>query len=153
MTCFPLHLPAFSLLLMTLIYIHFSCNPHHFAYSNVSPNRNISASHLTNDLTNVEKWGSNNLVKFHQQKTTQVVISLKDHKYFPPVFINGHRLDISSFFTQLGPSVSPNLTWKSHIHSIAKHASQKLGLLSRARGYFSPSQLLTKYESQIRLSM
>ena len=67
--------------------------------------------------------------------------------------MNGHKLDISSSFTQLGLSVSSNLTWKPHIISIAKHASQKLGFLSRARGYFSPSQLLTIYKSQIRPSL
>ena len=45
------------------------------------------------------------------------------------------------------------ITWKSHINSIAKHASQKLGLLSRACGYFSPSKLLTIYKSQIHPSL
>ena len=45
------------------------------------------------------------------------------------------------------------ITWKSHINSIAKHASQKLGFLSRARGYFSPSKLLTIYKSQIHPSL
>ena len=63
--------------------------------------------------------------------------------------MNGHKLEISSSFTQLGISGSSNLTWKPHIISNAKHASQKLGFLSRARGYFSPSQLLTIYKSQI----
>ena len=67
--------------------------------------------------------------------------------------MNGHKLDISSSITQLGLSISSNLTWKPHINSIAKHASQKLGFLSRARGYFSPSQLLTIYKSQIRPSL
>ena len=71
----------------------------------------------------------------------------------PPVFMSGHGLDISSSFTQLGLSVSSNLSWKTHIHSIPKHASQKLGFLSRARGFFSPSQLLTIYKSQIRPSL
>ena len=71
----------------------------------------------------------------------------------PPVFMNGHKLDISSSITQLGLSISSNLTWKPHINSIAKHASQKVGFLSRARGYFSPSQLLTIYKSQIRPSL
>ena len=64
-----------------------------------------------------------------------------------------HKLDISPSITQLGLSISSNLTWKPHINSIAKHASQKLGFLSRARGYFSPSQLLTIYKSQIRPSL
>ena len=70
-----------------------------------------------------------------------------------PVFTNSHKLDISSSFTQLGLSVSSNLTWKPHINSIAKNASQKLGFLSRACGYFSPSTLLPIYKSQIRPSL
>ena len=50
-------------------------------------------------------------------------------------------------------SISSNLTWKPHIHSIAKHASEKHGFLFRTRGYFSPSQLLTIYKSKIRPSL
>ena len=119
----------------------FSSNPQYLAYSNISPYCNTSASLLTNDLIHVDKRGNDNLVKFNQEKTTQVVISRKHHQDFHPVFMNGRKLDISSSFTQLGLSVSSNLTWKPHINSIAKHASQKLGFLSRARGYFSPSQL------------
>ena len=117
----------------------FSSNPQHLAYSNISPYRNTSVSLLTYDLTNVEEWGSDNLVKFNQEKTTQVVISSKHHLDFPSVFMNDHKRNISSSFIQLGPSISSNLTWKPHINSIAKHASQKLGFLSRARSYFSPS--------------
>ena len=71
----------------------------------------------------------------------------------PPVFVNGHKLGISSSFIQLGFSISSNLTWKPHVNSIEKRASQKLGFLSRARGYFSPSQLLNIYKSQIRSSL
>ena len=67
--------------------------------------------------------------------------------------MNDHKLDISSSFTQLGLSVSSNLTWKPHINSTAKHASQKLGFLSIACGYFSPPQLLTIYKSQIHPSL
>ena len=127
----------------------FSSNLQHLAYSNISPHRNTSASLLTNDLTNVDKWGNDNLVNINQGKTTQVFMSRKHHQEFPPVFINGNRLDILSSFIHLGLSISSNLTWKPHIHSIAKHASQKLGFLSRARGYFLPSQLLPTYKSQI----
>ena len=56
----------------------------------------------------------------------------------------------SASFTQLGLSLSSNLTWKTHIHSLAKHASQKLGFLARARGFFSSSHLLSIYKSQSR---
>ena len=128
----------------------FSSNPLNLSYSNVSSYRNTSASLLTNDLSTVEMWGNDCRVKFDQRKTTQVVISRKHHQDPPPVFMSGHELDISSSFTQLGLSVSSNLSWKTHTHSIAKHASQKLGFLSRACGFFSLSQLLTIYKSQIR---
>ena len=63
--------------------------------------------------------------------------------------MNGHKLEIPSSSTQLGLSVSSNLTWQPHINSITKHPSQKFGFLSRACGYFSPSQLLSIYKSQI----
>ena len=42
---------------------------------------------------------------------------------------------------------------KTHIHSLAKHASQKLGFLARARGFFSSSHLLAIYKSQTRPSI
>ena len=67
--------------------------------------------------------------------------------------MNGDKLDTSASFTQLGLSLSSNLTWKTHIHSLAKHASQKLGFLARARGFFSTPHLLTIYKSQIRPSL
>ena len=130
----------------------FSSNPQHFAHSNISPYCNTSASILTNDFTNVEKWGSDNEVKFDEEKTKQVVISRKHHQDFPPVFMNSHKLDIPSSFIQFGLSISSNLTWKPNINSIAKHASEKLGFLSRARGYFSP-HLLAIYKSQIHPSL
>ena len=61
----------------------FSSNPQHLAYSNISPYRNTSASRLTNDLTNVEKWGIDNLLKFNEENTKHVVISRKHHQDFP----------------------------------------------------------------------
>ena len=67
--------------------------------------------------------------------------------------MNGDELDTSTSFTQLGLSLSSNLTWKTHIHSLTKHASQKLGFLVRARGFFSSSHLLSIYKSQIRPSL
>ena len=63
--------------------------------------------------------------------------------------MNGDELDTSASFTQLGLFLSSNLTWKTHIHSLAKHASKKLGFLARARGFFSSSHLLSIYKSQI----
>ena len=58
----------------------FSSNTQHLAYSNVSPYRKASALLLMNDLSNTEKWGTDNLVKFNQGKMTQLVTSCKYHR-------------------------------------------------------------------------
>ena len=104
-------------------------------------------------ITSLIKLGKDNLVSFNQSKTKQAVISRKRNQNFPAVLTNGDELDTSASFTQLGLSLSSNLTWKTHIHSLAKHASQKLGFLARARGFFSSSHLLSIYKSQIRPSL
>ena len=53
----------------------------------------------------------------------------------------------------LGLSFTKNLNWKSHISSLAKTASKKLGVLWRLRPFFSPSQLLALYRGLIRPCM
>ena len=107
----------------TFLSSSFSFNPNDHASIDIQLHRNISASLLSNDLTVIEKWGKDNLVSFNQSKTKQAVISRKRSQNFPAVFMNGDELDISASFTQLGLSLSSNLTWKTHIHSLAKHAS------------------------------
>ena len=132
----------------TFLSSSFSCNPNDHASTNIQLHRKISASLLSNDLTVIEKWGKDNLVLFNQSKTKQAVISCKRNQNFPPVLMNGDELDTSASFTQLGFSLSSNLTWKTHIHSLAKHASQRLGFLARACGFVSSSHL-SIYKSQI----
>ena len=137
----------------TFLSSSFSFNPNDHASSDIQLHKNISASLLSNDLTIIEKWGKDNLVLFNQNKTTQAIISRKQNQNFPSVLMNGDELDTSTSFTQLGLSLSSNLTWKTHIHSLAKQASQKLGFLARAHGFFSSSHLLSIYKSQIRPSL
>ena len=133
----------------TFLSSSFSFNPNDHASTDIQLHRSISASLLSNDLTVIEKWGKDNLVSFNQSKTKQAVISRKRNQNFPAVFMNGDELDTSASFTQLGLSRSSNLTWKTNIHSPAKHASQKLGFLARASGFFSSSHFLSMYKSQI----
>nr|CAH7730580.1 unnamed protein product [Callosobruchus chinensis] len=45
------------------------------------------------------------------------------------------------------------MIWHEHVSSIATAAGKKLGYLFRARKYFSPSNLLALYKSQIRHSL
>ena len=131
----------------TLITSSFSFNPNDHASTDIQLHRSISASFLSNDLTVIEKWGKDNLVSFNQSKTKQAVISRKRSQNFPAVLMNSDELDTSASFTQLGLSLSSNLTWKTHIHSLAKHASQKLDFLARARRFFSSPSIYTSPKS------
>nr|CAH7737966.1 unnamed protein product [Callosobruchus chinensis] len=45
------------------------------------------------------------------------------------------------------------MIWHEHVSSIATAAGKKLGYLSTAKKYFSPSNLLTLYKAQIRPSL
>ena len=137
----------------TFLSSSFSFNPIDHASTDVQLHRNISVSLLSNDLTVIEKWGKDNLVSFNQSKTKQAVISRNRNQNFSPVLMNDDKLDTSASLTQLGLTLSSNLTWKAHIHSLAKHASQKLGFLARACGFFSSSHLVSIYKSQIRPSL
>ena len=137
----------------TFLTSSFSFNPNDHASTDIQLHRNIPASLHSNDLTVIEKWSKDDLVSFNQSKTKQAVISRKRNQGFPPVLMSGDELDTSASFTQLGLSLSSNLTWKTHIHSLAKHVSQKLGFLVRARGFFSSSHLLSIYKSKVRPSL
>ena len=120
---------SFSFADVTYLSSSSSSNPQHLAYSllfitiiihisllfititiHISLLLKTSASLLTNDLTNVEKWGNDNLVKYNQEKTIHVVISRKNHQDVTPVFKNGHKPNISSSFIQLGLSTASYLT-------------------------------------------
>ena len=95
----------------TLLSSSFSFNPNDHASTDIKLHRNTSASLLSNDLTVIEKQGKGNLVSFNQSKMKQAVISRKRNQDFPPVLMNGDELDTSASFTQLGSSLSSNLTW------------------------------------------
>ena len=137
----------------TFLSSSFLFNPNDPASTDIQLHRNTSAFLPSNDLTVIEKWGKDNLVLFNQSQTKQAVISCKQNQNFPPVLVNGNELDTSTFFTRLGLSLLSNLTWKTHIHSVAKHAFQKLGFLARAHGFFTSSHILTLYKTQIRPSL
>ena len=96
----------------TFLSSSFSFNPNDHVSTDIQLHRNISASLLSNDLTVIEKWGKDNLVSFNQSKTKQAVISCKRNQNFPAAFMNGDELDTSASLTQLGRSLSSNLTWK-----------------------------------------
>ena len=105
---------------------------------------------VNQDLQTITSWGETNIVKFNQAKTQSLLITRKTDKNSPLIEISTSSIPESKLITMLGLKISSDLSWKQHIKDIAKHASQRLGVLFRTRRFFTQTQLLTLYKSQVR---
>ena len=113
--------------------------------------REEALARLNSDLSKISDWGKENLVVFNASKTQFLHLSTRHnlpHDY--PIFFNDTQLNPSSSLDILGISISSDFSWKNHLTSLAKTASQKLGVLNRLRGFFSPAQLLALYRGTVR---
>jgi hypothetical protein len=118
--------------------------------NSLNTNRASSAASLNSDLDAIVNWGSTNLVSFNHSKTQSLLISNKRNLTVPSISMSGSNLTQSNSISMLGIVVTSDLSWKSHIVSISKRAARKLGFLFRAKKFFTPSQLLILYKSQVR---
>ncbi|WP_435331364.1 reverse transcriptase domain-containing protein, partial [Klebsiella pneumoniae] len=88
-----------------------------------------AAERLTSDLSIISNWGKKNLVSFNAEKTQFLHISTRhDTPENYPIFFNNTQLVPSSSLNCLGLSFSPKLNWYSHILSLTKSASSRLGV-------------------------
>ena len=123
----------------------------YFSQQELNTSRIDAIKLLTSDLSIISDWGRANLVLFNASKTQFLHLSTRHNlpnNY--PLFFNNTQLSPSSTLDILGLSFTKSLNWKSHISSLAKTASMKLGVLWRLRPFFSPYQLLTLYRGLIR---
>ena len=128
----------------------FEAAPSTIQLSNSRNNINVS---LNEDLQTICTWGVDNLVNFNSTKTQCTTFSLKRTPFLPHLNFNNINLPPCPSLDILGLSFNPEFVWKGHIASLAKSASQKLGILFRFRKYFTPKQLLALYVGKIRPCM
>ena len=98
---------------------------------------------LTSDLSTISDWVRKNLVWFNVSKNQFLHLSTRQNlldNY--PFYFNDTHLSLSSTLNILGLSFTKTINWKSHISSLAKSASNKLGVLCRLHQFFSLYQLL-----------
>ena len=83
---------------------------------------------------------------FNASKTQFLHLSTRQNipDHYPLYFADTH-LPLSSTLNILGLSFTKTLNWKSHISSLAKSASKKLGVLCRLHQFVSLCQFLTLY--------
>ena len=101
----------------------------------ITESANQEAS-LNSDIAAIFDRGAFNRVTFNDKKTQVVQISLKRRDDSASLSMSDCPLSTSRNVNMLGISISENLSWKNHIHNIARNASRRLGILFRSRQYF-----------------
>ncbi|XP_022818618.1 uncharacterized protein LOC111351080 [Spodoptera litura] len=108
---------------------------------------------LNLSLQAVSDWGDANLVRFNASKTQACLFSAKRSRFpLTPTF-RGVSVPMGDRLELLGVTLMPILNFGSYIETKAQLAGRKLGVLSRVRRYFTPEQLLTLYQIQVRSCM
>ncbi|CAH2207692.1 jg25921 [Pararge aegeria aegeria] len=104
-------------------------------------------------LSEVSDWGDTNLVQFNASKTQACLFSAKRSPFPLSLTFRNVSVPITNSIELLGISISSNLSFGQCIESKAKTAGKKLGILNKVKRYFTPEQLLTLYQAQVRSCM
>ncbi|VEN34323.1 unnamed protein product, partial [Callosobruchus maculatus] len=116
--------------------------------------RQQHASQLNADIKTIVEWGLANKVQFNKKTKTQATaLTKKSHDGLPTVEMEGDPIVESPSVKLLGINSNNNMSCHDHVVSVAKTASQKLGVLFPCRKLYTPEQLLLLYKAQIRRSL
>ncbi|VEN60935.1 unnamed protein product [Callosobruchus maculatus] len=107
-------------------------------------------SQINVDIKTIIERGLVNKVQFNVQKTQATTLAKKSHIGLPTVEMEGHPIVESLSVKLLRININNNMSWHDHVVSIAKTASQKLGVWFRCRKLYTPELL---YKAQIRPSL
>ncbi|KAK3085741.1 hypothetical protein FSP39_008065 [Pinctada imbricata] len=110
-----------------------------------------SAEILNSDLEKIHHWSRQWLVDFNPNKTESLLISNKQHSPFhPALYMNDTVIKEVEHHKHLGITFTSDLSWDTHIDSIAKKASKKLHILRKLRFVLDRLSLQKIYFSFIR---
>ena len=112
--------------------------------------RRLLVSEIDATLSRITDWGRANLVEFNCDKTQACAFSAKRETFQPSPQFQSVQLPIVSSIGVLGVDLSHDLNFRDHIEGKALIASKKLGILNKAREYFTPEMRLLLYKTQVR---
>lgn len=110
-------------------------------------------SEMEGTLNRISDWGRQNLVQFNPHKTQVCAFTAKKAPFAVAPTFQNTAMPISKSLEILGVEVSSDVQFHSHLMDKAKLAAKKLGVLNRAKRYFTPRQLLLLYKAQVRPHM
>ena len=108
---------------------------------------------LQSDLWTLQGWSRTWKLSFNATKC-QVLSVARTLKYDFNYYINNNILQRTASISDLGVTVSSNLSWKEHIKTTVSKANRLLGLIKRTLGFTAPmkSKLLL-YKSLVRSTL
>ena len=114
--------------------------------------RNVESSAIQSDLTSVDTWASNNLMKLNAEKCKVMLICFFRNKPdLPNLCIGDQTLECVSSYKVLGLTIQDDLRWNNHIAMIVTKTSKRLHILRvLRRGGIPPHDLIAIYYALIR---
>ncbi|KAJ8710398.1 hypothetical protein PYW07_009764 [Mythimna separata] len=82
----------------------------------------------------------------------QCQFSAKRRQFSSPTFL-GATVPITDHLDLLGVTLTSTFNFAPYIEATAQLVAKKLGILAKVRQYFTPEQLLTLYQAQVRSCM
>ena len=103
-------------------------------------------------LRAIEEWPEKWLVNFNAKKTQLMTISRKRSKSINEdiTFVNESLIEVENI-KLLGINITSSLDLSYHINHLAKRVGQRLGILRKARKFFSPASILILYKTKVIL--
>lgn len=127
--------------------------PANASRSLVEEGRARLVSEIEDSLERVSEWGRLNLVQFNPSKTQVCAFTAKKSPFVVAPQFQNVALAINQTISILGVDISNDVQFRGHLEGKAKLASKKLGVLNKAKQYFSATQLATLYKAQVRPHM
>ena len=109
-----------------------------------------AADLINNDLSNIKTWADQWLVTFSPPKTEEMVITTRNARHHPDLFLGTELITRVNNHKHLGVTLSNNLTWKDHIDTIVIKATKRLGIMRPLKHRVDRKTLETIYKSFIR---
>ncbi|KAI8510614.1 hypothetical protein Bbelb_115300 [Branchiostoma belcheri] len=103
-------------------------------------------------LNGLDRWTTESSMKLHPAKCKTMHVSFtRTPPLLPPLYINGHALQVVSVAKLLGVWVQADPKWDSHVNHVTKQSSKRLFLLRRLKKFrLSQKDLLTVYTCYVR---
>ena len=110
-----------------------------------------AAKNMNYELTKIVKWLNCNRLSLNVSKTHYMIFKGRNRRIGPyeKICINGTVIDCVENTRFVGVTLDSNFKWDGHISHTKSKMAKGMGILCKARRYFTKSTLITLYYSMI----